>query len=136
MLRNLVSLMLLMALSSVSALADESHKGLSRKELHEIFTGNTAIGQHLQKNLQIKDYYGKKGHFVSLRSDGQKLTGKWWVSKHLDLLCLKYKHIPDKSFCRTVIKSAKGGFDKIRRKDGKVLVHYEQLVPGNQTKSK
>lgn len=134
MLRILVSI-ILFALFSISAVAEETHKGIPSKELHNLFSGKTAIGQHIGKNLQIKDYYGKKGHFISLRSNGTKLTGKWWVSSNRDAICVKYKHKPKKSFCRIVVKGAKGGFDKIRTKDGKVLIHYESIVPGNKTKN-
>ena len=133
MLRTSLTIVLLMALLSTSALADER---LSNKELKKLFKGNTAIGLHIGKNLQIKDYYGKRGHFESLRSNGKKLSGKWWVSKNHDLLCVKYKHKPDKAYCRVVVKNSKGGYDKIRRKDGKVLIHYDSIVPGNKTKDK
>jgi len=136
MLRIYVSSILLMAFLNVSAQADEPHKGISSKELKTIFSGHTAIGRHIDKNLQIKDYYGKKGHFVSLRSNGKELVGKWWVGKSRDSICIKYKHKPDKTYCRAVVRNAKGGYDKIREKDGKVLVHYDSIVPGNKTKSK
>lgn len=136
MLRILVPAILLLGLFSVSLQADQTHKVISNKELQKLFSGNTAIGTHVGKNIQIKDYYGKKGHFVSLRSNGKKLVGKWWTSKTRDLICIKYKHLPKKAFCRAIIKTANGGYDKIRGKDGKVLVHYQSIVPGNKTKDK
>ena len=117
-----------------SSLADESVTPISNDKLREIFAGKTAIGKHLSKGLDIKDYYSKKGKFVSLRSNGEKLVGKWWISKKRDGICVKYKHKPDKMYCRAIVADGKGGYKKIRGKDGKVLVYYEKLVKGNKTK--
>jgi len=122
-------------LMGAMVLANESRSVLTKQELEKLFTGNTAIGKHMQKNVDMKDYYSKKGRFVSLRSNGERLEGKWWTSKKRDAICIKYKHIPDKTYCRAVVKNEKGGFDKIREKDGKILVHYATVVKGNKTKT-
>jgi len=116
------------------AFAGESVTPISNDKLQEIFAGKTAIGKHISKGLDIKDYYSKKGKFVSLRSDGELLVGKWWLSKKRDGICVKYKHKPDKMYCRAIVSDGKGGYKKIRAKDGKVLVYYEKLVKGNKTK--
>jgi len=115
--------------------ADKPGSVLSNAELERIFAGKTAIGRHIQKNLEVRDYYSKKGHFTSQRSNGDRLKGKWWISKKRDAICIKYKHISDKSFCRAVVADGKGGYDKIYEKDGKVLIHYDRVVKGNKTKT-
>ncbi len=116
------------------AIADESVIPISNDKLQEIFAGKTAIGKHISKGLEIKDYYSKKGKFVSLRSNGEKLVGKWWISKKRDGICVKYEHKPDKMYCRAILSDGKGGYKKIRAKDGKVLVYYQKVVKGNKTK--
>ena len=134
--KTIISFIILMGcLLGGTVLANESRMVLTKQELEELFTGKTAIGKHMQKNVDMKDYYSKKGRFVSLRSNGEQLEGKWWISKKRDAICIKYKNIPDKSYCRAVVKNEKGGFDKIRDKDGEVLVHYETMVKGNKTKA-
>jgi len=134
MFRVLTSVFFLLIFASFSAWAGDSRQGLSRGELQQLFAGNTAIGTHVSKKLQVKDYYGKKGKFVSSRSNGEKLKGKWWISHKRAAVCVKYKHKPDKAFCRVVVKSQQGGYDKIRDKDGAVMVHYDKFVPGKLTK--
>jgi len=115
---------------SFSVAAENSPEGLTRPELQLLFSGNTGIGIHVAKNLSVHDYYGEKGHFTSWRSNGEKLKGHWWISKQRHAICVKYKHRPDKSFCRAVVKNPRGGYDKIREKDGKVLVHYDAISKG------
>ena len=117
-----------------SSVADESVAPIGNDKLRKIFAGKTAIGKHLSKRLEIKDYYSKKGKFISLRSNGDRLVGKWWISKKRDGICVKYKHKPDKMYCRTIVSDGKGGYKKIRGRDGKVLVHYEKIVNANKKK--
>jgi len=131
---NRILTVLILLIFCGSSLADESVTPISNDKLREIFAGKTAIGKHISKGLDIKDYYSKKGKFVSLRSNGEKLVGKWWVSKKRDGICVKYKHKPDKMYCRAIVSDGKGGYKKIRAKDGKVLVYYEKLVKGNKAK--
>ena len=131
--KRILFLLILLVISGF-AVADESGKPISNDQLRKIFAGKTAIGKHVSKGLEVKDYYSKKGKFVSLRSNGDRLVGKWWISKKRDGICVKYKHKPDKMYCRAIVSDEKGGYKKIRGKDGKVLVYYEKLVKGNKTK--
>ena len=124
---------LLFAVFSGSVVAQQN-KPLNQDELDRVFSGKTAIGRHVSKNLEVKDYYARKGKFVSLRSNGERLPGKWWVSKKRDAICVKYKHKPKVSYCRAVVKDAKGGYNKIRAKDDKILVQYHKIVKGNKTR--
>lgn len=133
--KYIVLIYMLSYLVAALALADTSRSTLNNQELEKIFAGNTAIGKHIQKNLDIRDYYSKKGRFVSLRSNGDRLKGKWWISKKRDAICVKYKHVPDKAYCRAIVADGKGGYDKIYEKDGRVLVHYDSIVKGNKTET-
>jgi len=125
--------LILLIFNGVSA-ADETVKPISNDELRKIFAGKTAIGKHISRGMELKDYYSRKGKFVSLRSNGERLVGKWWLSKKRDGICVKYKHKPDKMYCRAIVADGKGGYKKIRGRDGKALVYYEKLVKGNKTK--
>lgn len=109
---------------------------LSREQLQQTFTGNTAVGLHLKKKLKVSDYYGKNGKFVSTRSNGDKLVGKWWISKKQNVICVRYKHKVKKKYCRTVITDGKGGYSKVGTKTGKVYMLYEKVLPGKLTKLK
>lgn len=131
--KRILFVLILLAFSGFSV-ANETGKPIDNDQLRKIFAGKTAIGKHISKGLELKDYYSKKGKFVSLRSNGERLVGKWWISKKRDGICVKYKHKPDKMYCRAIVADGKGGYKKIRAKDGKVLVHYEKIVKGNKTK--
>jgi len=106
---------------------------LTKKQLVSIFSGNTAIGTHIKKKIQIRDYYGKKGRFMSVRGNGNKLKGKWWIGKKYPVICIRYQHKPEKRYCRTIVANDLGSYNKIGSKSGKIYVQYQTIKPGKHT---
>ena len=126
-----VLLTLLGSLLVANTFAAAKQHTLTQDELIKLFWDKTAFGLHIKKNLQISDYYGKKGKFVRLHSDGKRLLGKWWVSKKRDAVCIRYNHKKEKSYCRAVISDGKGGYNRIQFKGSNILIHYVRLEKGN-----
>ena len=107
---------------------------VSQQELETLFSGNTAFGKHLGKNLTLRDYYAKDGGFVSWRGKNSILRGKWWIAKNRSAICIRYKHKPDKPYCRGIIKNNDGSYSRIRASDGKPLIRYSRFEKGDKTK--
>lgn len=106
---------------------------MSNEDIKKVFSGKTAIGVHLKKDFDMKDYYGNDGAFVSARGNGDTLTGKWWLSKKRDAICVRFDEFKaEKKFCRAIVPDGRGGYDKVK-KNGKHHIHYDKLVDGNQT---
>lgn len=118
----------------LAGMVSASAKELSRAELTDTFAGKTAYGLHIAKKLTLKDYFAKNGKFISARSNGEKIIGKWWVSANRAAICIRYKHKPKQRFCREIVTSSKGGYDRIRKKDSTILIHYDKIENGNKTK--
>jgi hypothetical protein len=107
--------------------------GLTNGDIEKLLSGKTAIGKHLKKGFTMKDYYAIDGKFISVRSNGKKLHGKWWMSKKRDAVCVRFKnHKPEKKFCRGIMSDGNGGYNKTK-KDGTAHINYNKIVDGNKT---
>lgn len=139
MFRVLTSIALMVLVINIAfAHGTEDHKSsghgmMNNSDIKKVFSGKTAFGKHLKKGFTMKDYYATDGKFTSVRSNGKKLHGKWWMSKKRDAVCVRFKNYkPEKKFCRAIVSDGSGGYKKTK-KDGTAHIHYTRIVDGDQT---
>jgi len=103
---------------------------LSGDEIKSAFSGKTASGDHLKKNMGVKSFHATDGSYKSILSDGTVRTGKWWVDG--DNLCLRFDG-EGKDRCRLIESDGGDGYKKIHPKKGKAVVHFKSLEDGDKT---
>jgi len=122
-----ITLALSLLLAVGLANAGERLKG---DELHEFWTDKTIVGTH-HKLGEIKTYHGSDGVVHSKSHAGAERVGKWWIDESSNKKCTKRNH-KNKPGCHYTENNGDGTHTLIHGKNGKILVHIESTLDGNQ----
>jgi hypothetical protein len=125
--------LLLCTLLSVVTFNVHAAKKVTGNELNSLLSGKTLVGHNHVKDFGVKEFYSEDGRLVRIKNDGLILTGKWWLNKKQNKVCIQFvEYKPNKKFCHSVTRDKNNEVIKLKG-NGNIHTKYDQIIDGNVT---